>query len=139
MFAHASAMWLRKATRPLYCTMTNSTGMKKTTPRMIRASISGSGKEVVRHQPPQLHEPLQVRLDALWRQGGTKTNRQRHAFNFDVQIIIGEQVFDHARMANIIGELFVFGTHAKLARELVGLKIDVVVAEGLGDFGKNAF
>jgi nicotinate-nucleotide pyrophosphorylase (carboxylating) len=52
-------------------------------------------------------------------------------------IALDQQVFHHFRVANVVGKFFVRRPHAEGFGEFSGLKLDVLIAEHLGDFLKK--
>ena len=60
-------------------------------------------------------------------------------FDFDAQVAVGEEIFHHFRIADVVGEFFVRRAHAKGFGKFGGLELDVLVAENLGDFGEKIF
>ena len=76
-------------------------------------------KQIIRQTLPDLHKAIQlildgIRIDAIER-------AERDARTIDLQVVYGrmEQVFDHARIADIVGELLVGRANDVFSGELV--------------------
>jgi hypothetical protein len=59
--------------------------------------------------------------------------------SFDVKILVRKQEFHSSRMNYIVSELFILTFDKELAAKFGGFEVDVVEADGGGDFVEESF
>ena len=91
-------------------------------------------EQVFRQTGADCNQPLQVGFKLSDRKARVERERHDVDFNLNAQVAVGEQVFHHLCVADIIGEFFVRRANAESFGKLGGLELDVLIAEHLGDF-----
>jgi len=73
-------------------------------------------------------------IQAAW-----EKHRQYIPLDLDTQIVVGQQVFDHLAVTDIVSEFLVGRFHQEIAAELGRFKINVVEAQELANLVEEAF